>query len=56
MGVRAEPSLFRTLPGSCGLSSLRDEVQALPFAGHPAPGGAYSLSSLRDEVCALPGG
>ena len=30
MGVRAEPSLIRTLPGACSLSSLRDELQALP--------------------------
>ena len=28
--MHAEPSLIRTLPGSFGLSSLRDEVQALP--------------------------
>ena len=56
MGVHAEPSLIHTLPGSCGLSYLRDEVQTLPLAGHPAPGGACSLSSLRDEVRALPGG
>ena len=26
----AEPSLIRTLPGACGFSSLRDEVQTLP--------------------------
>ena len=55
MGVRAEPSLIRTLPGSCGLSSLRDEVQTLPFACHPPPGDSCSLSSLQDEVWALPG-
>ena len=30
MGVGVEPSLIRTLPGACGLSSLRDEVQTLP--------------------------
>ena len=30
MGVRAEPSMICTLPGACGLSSLRDEVQTLP--------------------------
>ena len=30
MGVRAEPSLIRTLPGSFSLSSLGDEVQTLP--------------------------
>ena len=30
MGVHAEPSLIRTLPGACGLSSFRDEVQTLP--------------------------
>ena len=30
MDVRAEPSLIHTLPGSCGLSSLRDGVQTLP--------------------------
>ena len=30
MGVHAEPSLIRTLPGACGFSSLRDEVQTLP--------------------------
>ena len=30
MGVRAEPSLIGTLPGSCGLSRLQDEVQTLP--------------------------
>ena len=30
MGVHAEPSLIHTLPGACGLSSLRDEVQRLP--------------------------
>ena len=29
MGVHAEPSLIPTLPGACGLSSLRDEVQTL---------------------------
>ena len=46
MGVRAEPSLILTLLGSCGLSYLRDEVQTLPFAGHPPPGGACSLSFL----------
>ena len=55
MGVRAEPSLICTLPGSCGLSYLRDEVQTLPFTGHPPLGGSCSLSSLRDEVRALPG-
>ena len=27
MGVHAEPFLIRTLCGSCGLSSLQDEVQ-----------------------------
>ena len=37
MGVCAEPSLIRTLPGVCGLSSLRDEVQTLLVGGH-APG------------------
>ena len=30
MGVSTEPSLICTLPSSCGLSSLRDEVQTLP--------------------------
>ena len=30
MGLRAEPSLIRTLPGACGLSSVRDDVQTLP--------------------------
>ena len=30
MGMPAEPSLIRTLPGACGLSSLQDEVQTLP--------------------------
>ena len=30
MGVHAEPSLIHTLPGACGLSSLRVEVQTLP--------------------------
>ena len=30
MGVSAEPSLIHTLPGSCGLNSLRDGVQTLP--------------------------
>ena len=55
MGVHAEPFLIRTLCGSCGLSSLQDEVQTLPFAEHPPLGGACSLSSLRDEVRALPG-
>ena len=30
VGVHAEPSLIHTLPGPCGLSSLRDEVQTLP--------------------------
>ena len=29
MSVSAEPSLILTLPGFCGLSSLRDEVRAL---------------------------
>ena len=38
VGVCAEPSLIRTLPGSCGLNSLQDEVQTLqihwaPFLG-----------------------
>ena len=28
--VHTEPSLICTLPGACGLSSLRDEVQTLP--------------------------
>ena len=68
MGVRAEPSLIRTLPSACGLSSLQDEVRTLPgrwahspslgtlpVAGHPPLGGACSLSSLRDEVRTLPG-
>ena len=30
MCVHTEPSLICTLPGACGLSSLRDEVQTLP--------------------------
>ena len=38
MGVCAEPSLIHTLPCSCGLSSLRDEFQTLPFTVHPPPG------------------
>ena len=40
MGVHVEPSLIRTLPGVCGLSSLRDEVQTLPgrWAYSPVPG------------------
>ena len=59
MGMRAEPSLICTLPGACGLSSLRDEVQTFPggwahswslgtlsVTGHPTPGGACSVSSL----------
>ena len=54
MGVRAEHSLISTLPGSCGLSSLRDEVQTLQFTGHPPPGGSCSLSSLLDEVRTVP--
>ena len=33
MGVRAEPSLIRTLPGACSLSSLRDEVRTVPMGG-----------------------
>ena len=53
--VHAEPSLIRTLPVSCGLSSLRDEVQTLQIHWAPPPGGSCSLSSLRDEVRALPG-
>ena len=55
MGVRAEPSLICTLPGSCGLSYLQDEVETLSLAGHPPPDGSCSLSSLQDEVRALPG-
>ena len=54
MGVCAEPSLIRTLPGSCGLSYLQDEVQTFSFTEHPPLGGSCSLSSLRDEVWALP--
>ena len=46
MGVCAEPSLIRTLPGTWGLNYLQDEVQTLLVAGHSAPGGACSLSSL----------
>ena len=69
MGVRAEPSLIRTLPSACGLSTLKNEVRTfpgcwshsrslgtLPVTGHTSPGGAYSLSSLRDNVQTLPGG
>ena len=37
MGVRAEPSLIRTLPGSCCLSSLWDEVQTLQIFWAPSP-------------------
>ena len=55
LGVRAEPSLIHTLPGSCGLSYLQDEVQTFSFTEHPPLGGSCSLSSLRDEVWALPG-
>ena len=56
MGVRAEPSLIHTFPGSSGLSYLQDEVETLSLAGHPPPDGSCSLSSLQDEVRALPGG
>ena len=62
MGVRAEPSLICTLPGACGLSSLRDEVRALPggWTHFPVTGDipgvcACSLSFLRDEVHTVPG-
>ena len=61
MGVYAEPSLIPTLPGACGLSSLRDEVRTLPggcaqtpVTGHPTLVGACSLSSLQDEVRTVP--
>ena len=30
MGVHVEPSFIHTLPGACGLSSLRDEVRTVP--------------------------
>ena len=29
MGVHTEPFLIRTLPGACGLTSLRDEVPTI---------------------------
>ena len=69
LGVHAKPSLFSTLPGACGPSSLRDEVQTLPgwwahsrwvgtllVTGHASLVGACSLSSLPDEVRELSSG
>ena len=68
MGVRAEPSLICTLPGACGLSSLRDEVQTFPggwahswslgtlsVTGHPTPGGASTPSKVRCEHSQIAG-
>ena len=47
MGVHAEPSLIRTLPGACGLSSLREEVQTLPSECAQSPVGADTPQWMR---------
>ena len=47
MGVRAEPSLVRTLPGACGLSSLLDEVQTSLVVCTVFIGCAHSLVDVH---------
>ena len=51
MGVHAEPSLICTLSGSCGLSSLRDEVQTLQIHWAPSPRVVPVVSAPSEMRC-----
>ena len=57
MGVHVDPSLMHTLPGSCGLSSLLDEVQTLPghctqcLVGVHIPGLVPVFLALSEMMC-----
>ena len=54
MGVCAEPSLNRTLPGAYGISSLRDEVSTLPGGFAQTPVGGHTPQSLGTLLWLVP--
>ena len=51
IGVSTDPSLIRTFPGACGLSSLLEEVRTLPGGCAQSLVGVYTPWSMRTLPC-----